>query len=335
MNLTGAKVIHSRFGEGVVTGLEEGRIRVAFGADMRVFPFPAAFLSVLTAADDALQAELVRMGAASEAEQQRLQAIKIGRSLENLDSLRSATPKGQASREEERTNVAFKCCYCDGGMRENGLGFAGVCSKKNIEYNIRVRNYRFCAESSACRDYLEGVIDYRELCKMYARGGSPCSDAKVLRDWEMYAEMPGDSARYEAKRSARYGGSLAILTTRQPGDEEEDRYIFAVYLIGGYEAAADNPKGGLIYASPDFTLMLTPWEAKATKFWNYYRNTKPDRDEEWGTGLFRCLSDGEAARLLRDIAYRRRGMKNLAPAQRLLEEYCRTRPGLAQYLREA
>ncbi len=333
MKLIGEKVIHSRFGEGVVTVLDGGKVRVSFGGDERVFLFPVAFSGALTAVDGVLQAELARMGEASEDERQRLRTHQIEQSLQNVNGLRPGRPGGRArSAEAERTNLAFKCCYCDGGVRDNGLGFAGVCSKENMLYNMNVRKYLFCADSSGCRNYLDGQFDYRTLCREYAQGSAPCSDSKVLRDWEMYAEMPGDSGEQEAKRSARYGGSLAILTTRQPGDEERDRYIFAVYLIGGYQATPDFSKGGVFYASPEYRLMLTPAEARATKFWNYYRNSVPGEDEKWGTGLFRCLSDGDAARLLRDIALRRRGTKNLEPARRLFGEYCRTHPGVRDFL---
>jgi len=330
MKLIGEKVIHSNFGEGTVTGLEGGKIRVSFGGDERAFAYPAVFSGALTAADGALQSELRWLSQASEDERQRLREREIEKSLQNVNGLRAGSRARTA--EAERNNVAFKCCYCDGGIGQNGLGFAGVCSMKNIEYNIRVRKYRFCADSSACRECLDGLIDHRELRQSYAQGKAPCTDARVLKDWEMYAEMPGDSGQREARRSARYGGSLAILTTRQPGDAEKDRYVFAVYLIGGYQATHDDSKGGTLYASPEHRLALTPAEARATKFWNYYRNTKPDRDESWGTGLIRCLSDGDTARLLRDIAFRRRGMKNLEPARALFDEYCRTHPDVHEYL---
>ena len=182
-----------------------------------------------------------------------------------------------------------------------------------------------------CSAWLEEKITYSDLCYRYVEGEQPCSDSAVLSRWRMFAQSKANSSKNERERSLRAGGNLAVLTTRQPEDEEKDRYIFGVFLMGGYELVPGED-GGEYYAMDDYHLALTPAEARSMKFWNYYRNLSNPEQEQWGTGLYRCLSDGDAARILRDIVAMRKGQKNEKPALRIYDEYFRTHPGVLKYL---
>ena len=131
----------------------------------------------------------------------------------------------------------------------------------------------------------------------------------------MFAQSKSDNSKNERERSLRAGGNLAVLPTRQPEDEE-NRYIFGVLLMGGYELVPGED-GGEYYSIDDYNLALTPPEARSMKFLDYYRNISNPEREQWGTGLYRCLSDGDAARILRGIAAKRRGQKSEKPALRI------------------
>lgn len=87
----------------------------------------------------------------------------------------------------ERSNVAFKCNYCDGGKTSTCISFNGVCSDAVLRYNIEKARHVWCADTeSPCRCYLDGKISRTELEDMMRGGGgldSVCYESHMLRDW--------------------------------------------------------------------------------------------------------------------------------------------------------
>jgi 3-methyladenine DNA glycosylase/8-oxoguanine DNA glycosylase len=64
-------------------------------------------------------------------------------------------------------------------------------------------------------------------------------------------------------------------------------------------------------------------EAQKMLFWNYYKNKNaPDRIA-WGQGLYRYISDEQAANILRDIAKLKSGSPDEELAQEFFEYFCK------------
>ena len=58
-----------------------------------------------------------------------------------------------------KSNIAFKCNYCDGGSSNKSIGFKLPCSDEIIKYNINEAKHVWCGQAeSACYKYLNGEI---------------------------------------------------------------------------------------------------------------------------------------------------------------------------------
>lgn len=100
--------------------------------------------------------------------------------------------------------------------------------------------------------------------------------------------------------------SLCVLTTRDPRSKEEDRYIFAVFLVDdSYEG--DGRDEGYVSTTSEYKIKLTPTEARSLLFWNYHANDNHPEVAVWSSGLHRYFQDEQAVQILRDIAIIKRG----------------------------
>ena len=116
--------------------------------------------------------------------------------------------------------------------------------------------------------------------------------------------------------------SLAILTTREPGKLEEDRIIFGVFLVDEtYEG--DYYNEGYVSTQSKYKISLSINEARKIKFWNYYANGNSPEKISWGQGLYRYLSDIQAASILNDIYEIKKGTKDEVLSKEFLNEFCR------------
>ena len=144
MDLLNKRVHHKAFKTGTVTKFTETYLEVKFdvkpvGREQTLkFLYPSAFEGFLVADDKGLQNEILAdIQARKEAEQ------KAKEEKQRLQEA-YAISKQQTQKKEKkykRENIVFKCNYCDGGTTNEQIGYAGVCSKDMIEYNIKVANY--------------------------------------------------------------------------------------------------------------------------------------------------------------------------------------------------
>ena len=94
--------------------------------------------------------------------------------------------------------------------------------------------------------------------------------------------------------------SLCVLTTRNPNSEEENRYIFAVFLVDEtYEG--DNQEEGYVTTNSPYKIMLGPKEAGSMLFGSYHANDNKAETAARSSGLHRYFDDTEAVQILRDI----------------------------------
>ncbi len=231
--MTGRKVFHDTFGGGTIISKVGNLLTVDFKGDEKKFVYPDAFEKYLSSADQELMAQVNR----------DLQAKHIASAEDALSTVHPSQippkPQRQKKRKKvERSNVAFKCNYCDGGKTPTCIGFNGVCSNAVLRYNIEKAHHVWCSdEESPCCQYLNGEISRAELEDMMRGGGgldSVCYESHMLRDWMASAGVVQTGAdRGKPMRLLKvHRNSLAVLTSREPNYATDDsRFVFAVFLV--------------------------------------------------------------------------------------------------------
>lgn len=333
MKIIGSNVNHKIFGKGTVLALTDKIITVKFAKGVKDFEYPEAFETFLSSDNKDIQKQALKLAEESkrrkEEEARQTEELRIKRQ-ESLKAQKSATTRAPAAPKYfKRENAAFKCTYCDGGKGKNSIGFKGVCSKENIGVNI-TSGRNWCLRS-ACRDYYDGEITRKELTEKYKDEGL-CYECRTLLDWKFsvgwtepeYDENGEIIKESKPKRiNKMMPGSLAVLTTRFPNSSEEERVIFAVFLVDdSYDG--DDFEEGFVTADPTYRLAFTTEEASELLYWNFYRNSGNTEKAHWGTGLFRYISDEIAVNILKRASEIKRGTKDEKSALKFFEHFCET-----------
>jgi hypothetical protein len=322
MNIKGQIVDHKVFGIGTVINADQNSIVVSFSVGEKAFQFPDAIGSYLKAEDKEFSsyAEMLRQ----EKEEQEAEA-KIKKAEE--ESNRRAVLEREYSAKHTtkvRANIAFKCNFCDGGKSGKQVGFEGVCSDAVINNNIAVEHRTWCnSEDCACLDYFNGEISREELDQKCEDCGFVCYESQMLRDWKALAGIvqKGDRKGEPMKLHQVQRNSLCVLTTRNPGSCENDRYIFGVFLVDDtYEG--DGIDEGYVSTSSKYKLKLSPKEAQKLLFWNYHSNSNNPEVPAWNSGLHRYFQDDVAAQILRDIVGIKKETDDYLLAEEFLEHFC-------------
>ena len=332
MDFIGEIVTHKKFGRGNIRSINGQCITIQFDdVDAeKIFVFPDAFEGFLVALNSDVDNELHRRfeekklaeqkeDAQKQSTKEALQRKHDALSVEE-DSL-SYSRLSRVHKQRERKNVAFKCTFCDGGKSHKQVGFAGVCSKAMIEYNIKVAKHTWCRDiDCSCRHYIEGEIKYNQI----DADNWPCYESPMLIEWRAAAGVVqnGERRGQPIKMKDVRANSLCVLTTREPETPEEDRFVFGVFLVDEANEG-DSNEPGYVSTESEFKLSLTPNEAHQILFWKYYSNENMSEKPFWGTGLFRYIDARLSAQILRDIAEVKRSTADEKLATRLLEYYCR------------
>lgn len=330
MNLAGQLIIHKTFGEGKVVDHTCGYLSVLFAQGEKRFIYPDSFQEFLRAKDEALHAAIQNELAEAQAKKRTLQREKEHTALlerEKTTEKRIVQAKPN-ERAYPRANIAFKCNFCDGGKSSERIGFHGVCSDRVIRYNIKEKNHVWCSSpDSPCRQYYDGIItSYSDLKDMLGEDNQSyiCYESAMLRDWRAFAGITqtGENKGRPMRLKQVQINSLAVLTTRLPYEPEENRFIFAVFLVNDtYEG--DTREEGYVSTSSRYKVEMTPNEAQKLKFWNYYSCPNAPAVIKFGSGLHRYLSDEQAAQILRDIAVLKKGTTQEALAWEFLDNFGR------------
>jgi len=185
-------------------------------------------------------------------------------------------------------SVAFKCTY-NNGDEAVFVGFAGTCSKDNIERNVENKRVWCSSPSCECRKFYDkGMKGAKPI--------SPCYESALFRKWQFGAGEfhTGTKAGQAINLTRTEIGKFAILTTRFPIEAESERRIIGLFQIAKIE------KQNMLIAAPKGRIRLPLEEAKELYFWAYCSNNanRPD----WRTGLFRYLEDSQVHRILEDVA---------------------------------
>ena len=202
---------------------------------------------------------------------------------------------------QKNGNIAIKCNYCDGGKDANHIGFSGVCSDRIIKYNIDVEHRVWCSNDRCpCFQYYNRRITRNRLNEIMSTPSDfVCYESTMLSDWMTQAGLTeeGQTKRFG---STLHAGAACVFTTRLPDMDECDRFIFGIFIIDEL-FYGDNNRAGYVKCNTDYHIELTPDESKRLKFWNYYRNKNTPEKEQWGTGLYRFISNNSIIAMLTDL----------------------------------
>ncbi|NLK07431.1 MAG: hypothetical protein GX316_01865 [Firmicutes bacterium] len=317
MNIIDAKVKHEMFGEGVVVAREGSTITVRFQEKKAKFMFPDAFKKFLSIKNKELAVQIQRKLTAYKAEKEAEQK-RVTKARRNDYAARRARPTVR-KRANARPNVAFKCNFCDGGRSTQQIGFSGVCSDKQIRYNVEDREQVWCSsEDSKCFQYLNGDISREDLERKYTDGELICYESVMFEQWRAFTGVVRSGNREGQPMRLRQvqTNSLCLLTTRYPNTEEKDRYIFGAFFIDdSYEK--ENQEADYVTTESKYKIKFTPKEAKKLLFWNYHANKSQPERPFWGSGLHRYFDDETAVQVLRDIIKVKQG----TPEESLAREF--------------
>lgn len=291
--MIGSDVSHKVWGKGIVVEQKDSIITVRFAVGDKKFIFPTAFDSFLSTDDPALLTEIREQKAIADAKKQNM----ITATVYSNPPTTIQPDKKKMPRPVERSNVAFKCNFCDGGSSDTCVGFKGICSDAVICYNIETAKHVWCSSDSPCKMYLDGEITRSELENRFV-----CYESTMLVDWKASAGVVqnGVDKGKPMKLLRVQNNSLCVLTTRLPRSTDDTRFIFAVFLVDeSYEG--DGREEGYVTNHSKWRIELTPDEAGKMLFWNYYANKNAPEKIVFGSGLHRYLDDIQSAQILRDI----------------------------------
>ena len=310
-------VIHKSFGTGKVMKQDNGIITVAFSDCERRFQFPEAFRQYLKFEDDKLNMSIQNEIKILDDEKQK------ALSKPTVPTLSDQTKRAVRKRRGERPNIAFKCNFCDGGANRSSIGYNGVCSDEIIYNNIELEHRTWCStEGCGCMQYMNGEITRQQLDEMCTDGGFVCYESQMLREWKAMAGIVqrGDRIGQPMRLNNVQRNSLCVLTTRDPMSTEEDRYIFAVFLVDD-TYGGDEQEEGFVSTRSEYRVMLSYKEAHKMPFWKYHANGKNRENAVWSQGLQRYMDDTQAMLILHDICELKRGTSDEGLANRFLATF--------------
>ena len=189
-------------------------------------------------------------------------------------------------------NIAFKCTY-------NDMGYKDICSNEIYEYNKKAGRIWCNDKNSKCRDFIGRELSASEF---------PCYESALFLYW-----LFGGGVRRGEKTDGTsikianaHQNKLAFLTTRNPGDTEKDRYIFGflhIKNIANRKDPTDSRKeineSHFVIGEPEKSLQFN--SKVKIPFWNHYRNYTNPGSIQWGSGLFRYLTDKSVSAILIDL----------------------------------
>ena len=303
MNIKNELVKHKEWGQGKIIRYDESYIEIRFEIGDKKLQFPEAFEQFLTFEKRELQNYVLDL-----LEKKRSRVRRSEQEIrDEIRCNREERLKRNPRKEIEKSNVVFKCNFCNGGCDANTIGYKGVCSDAIIRYNVEVARHSWCCnQESPCYQYYNGELTRRELEDIMGEGvvdaGFVCYESQMLINWKAFAGYALTKENYQKPMTLPKvrTNSLCALTTRLPGTKEKDRFIFAVFLVDE-TFEGDNRSEGYVTTSSKYKLHFSLEEAQKLKFWNYYCNHNRPESISWGQGLHRYIDDVQGAQILRDV----------------------------------
>jgi hypothetical protein len=318
---------HKKWGVGSVIEQSDCYIKIAFlSVGIKQFQYPEAFENFLKCSDIEIHNQILAELAVKK-NQEAEKRIKLQKEREEAVKIQEHIVKNVSDRKKTypKENIAFKCNFCDGGNKENGIGYKYACSDELINYNIEVAQHNWCcSEDCPCSQYYNGIINRKTLDKFAEEDGFVCYESQMLKNWAAFAgfALTKENNQKPMKLNKVQINSLAILTTRVPYTPEKERFVFGVFLVDeAYEG--DNRDEGYVTTSSKYKLSLSLDEAKKILFWNYYHNENAPEKIAWGQGLHRYITDVQSACILRDVVQLKANTSEEELAKGFLDYFCK------------
>ncbi|MCK8058349.1 MULTISPECIES: hypothetical protein [unclassified Fusibacter] len=332
MNLTNEKVKHTVFGKGVIKSHEEDILTIWFERlnEEKQFEYPDSLGSFIKLENQELWPEIEKIKKENnreqtakklvedEANREKARRRKFERAVNNANN--------SSKKKSDKTNVAFHCSYCDGGIESNTVGFADICSEEMMNHNVKVAKQIWCkSDDSKCRKYLDGEISKEALDIKSNDDNFVCYESQMLEKWRAYVGVVQSGERKGKPKTLRgiNAHSLAILSTQRPTDMDEERFIFAVFIVHERHIGGQC-EDGYVGAHDKYRIKLTLEEAKQLRFWTYHVNTTKPESMVFGRALQRYWTDLQSAQLLKDIVRIKRGTEDEALSKEIFKFYCDT-----------
>ena len=188
-------------------------------------------------------------------------------------------------------NVAFKVTWVYG---QKGP-FTAPCTAKGRHINIHDSKKGWCSQPE-CR------------CNQAFHGGNtdppvaisqdgPCMDVHIFTAWRFGGGTSHTGTQKGLKRKIKYAkaGRIAFYTTRDNNMNEEQRLVIGAFRIG---TLADKKGETIVIAAGNGPHLRVADLSRAPRFWDFH---KQPGGPSWRTGLFRYISDTEAAELLKAL----------------------------------
>lgn len=327
-----ATVTHKSFGQGKIQKINDGYVIVSFDDEEKKFVYPEAFKQFLSIKDsqiaekvnEAIEEKEIEDQKRKEIKEEAMKARQIAYEIEEAKSNHKAPRTGRAKKANNRRNIAFKINYCDGGQSPDQIGFNGICSDALIEHNIKKEKYPGCSHpDTPCYQYLMVHQDRETLDALVNEeseaDNSVCYESQILKSWKASAGENADGKT----RKIRSGhlNTLGILTTRLPGEKENERLIFAIFMIDDLFEGSQSTSGYVANGS-EYHISLSLEEAQQMKFWDYYLTDDNKRSAKWGSGLFRYIDDEKSVKILQDVVKIKAGTAKEEAARAFLKYYC-------------
>jgi hypothetical protein len=185
-------------------------------------------------------------------------------------------------------HIPFKCTWHDGGTD----GFEGICSAKNMVFNVN--NRVWCSQpENDCYRYVN------EHTRVHPR--SPCYESTLFTSWEMGFGIyhTGERAGQPIEPKGNLGlGSIGVLTSRPPEVEESERLVIGIHYYR--RPAYQKKKKDSYFIRGDHILSFRVPSALRVRFWDHYSNQNTG-EAKWGAGLYRWMSEGQVRSLLSEL----------------------------------
>lgn len=218
--------------------------------------------------------------AESEVQERSVQNLRIRLKVltEEIDTeltQRDAGKKGDC-------NVAFK-------LNWNDNNYKAPCKAEAYEFNIKAGRTWCTQPECKCREFGQDV----------SMGNAPCYESIALKEMFFAAGWDHTTDRHQPRHIHNVKkGRMAILTTRPPKAEEEDRLIVGCLYI---DHVLDDPgEETKIFGDKEKSVEV-PFEEVKIRFWDYYKNPAAEDVIVWASGLFRYVSDKTVLSILKAI----------------------------------
>ena len=320
MCLVDKKVNHKVFGEGIIKSCDEKYLHVIFGQEEKILSYPSVFEKFLTIEDKEAKEKIkADIEALHEKAQMLLEAKKkkeiqyVSQPIEPqktstklLEATKTSTQENVVVENTETKtvskqtksrskgsikNLAIKFNYCDGGQFDDNMGYCGICSPSQMDYNVnKQRNNKICnSPECVCKKFLFGEIQEEDFKKIVDSNMFICNEKDLLKNWRIKIDS--------SKLAGILQDSLVILTTKFKSTDEKDRFVFAVFMTAG---TLKDGESEFIVADEKYRIELKKSEAVKIKFWNHHTQTGKTKNN-WGTTSFKPLTPEDSASILKEI----------------------------------